>query len=310
MQRTAAEQATPHSAPLPELPPELVVSIVRAGKDGVVLVKLLQVCKAWRRALDAEGASLWREVALAKYPRLNDLLVISGAQLQHTDFRSLYRKQYAVNRPSYPSRHPGLHEYALTVELHTGGLLRTQKVVARASERLDRLLVLENQNRYRAQLSLTKQPAFDELVGSEDGGLEKFVRVNGCFTLYATRLSDLTTTRVIQLHRCVVDPSDAEGDLGRYVDDGGERGLVFGCHAMLRRHLDMFDDTDGDGNNGLHEAVVYAAFNPTKMQLYVDFWERVLANPEQGGLGPEGEMHMVDEELQIYLDVHAPWPLD
>ena len=93
MQRTAAEQATPHGAPLPELPPELVVSIVRAGKDGLVLVKLLQVCKAWRRALTAESASLWREVALARYPRLHDVLAIAGAQPQPPDFRALYRQQ-------------------------------------------------------------------------------------------------------------------------------------------------------------------------------------------------------------------------
>ena len=40
---TEAEQTT-----FPELPPELIVSIARAAKDGVVLVKMLRMCKATR----------------------------------------------------------------------------------------------------------------------------------------------------------------------------------------------------------------------------------------------------------------------
>ena len=66
------------------------MSIVRAGKDGLVLVKLLQVCKAWRRAITAELANLWRDIALEQYPRLHDIVKFAP---QPPDFRALYRSQ-------------------------------------------------------------------------------------------------------------------------------------------------------------------------------------------------------------------------
>ena len=118
MQRTAAKQASPHGAPLPELPPELVVSIVRAGKDGRALARLLQVCKAWRRAITAESASLWREVALARYPRLHDVLAIAGVRPQPPDFRALYRSQLSAQRIEHEAP-PHFDAYVMTVELQT-----------------------------------------------------------------------------------------------------------------------------------------------------------------------------------------------
>ena len=58
MQETAAQ--------VPELPRELVVAIASARpRTHRVLTTMLQVCRAWRNALNAEIASLWRVVGPA-----------------------------------------------------------------------------------------------------------------------------------------------------------------------------------------------------------------------------------------------------
>ena len=147
MQRTAAEQATPHGAPLPELPPELVVSIVRASKDSLVLIKLLQVCKAWRRAIIDESASLWRDVALAEYPRIHDIVKFAP---QPPDFRALYRSQLTAEPGHFHlhNRGPDLDAYLLTAEMQICDSESKRPIVlARSSERLDRVLTYEPRTR-------------------------------------------------------------------------------------------------------------------------------------------------------------------
>ena len=304
MQRTAAEQATPHGAPLPELPPELVVSIVRAGKDGRVLVNLLQVCKAWRRAITAESASLWREVALAKYPRLHDVLAIAGAPPNPPCFRSLYREQVAADRPDCRRHSPHLNAYVLTVQLHTYDDKADQfLLIARASERLDRVCTLEGRHRRYARMLLTK--AEDALVPADS---IEFVRGKCSFVLYATRLSDLKTTKVAEIEYADVfessDHSDGAWNFGRHMEEGGEHGIVFGVSGMHMRNISIFRNDDES------EPVIYAAFNPSQMQLYVDFWERNRDGTSMGGVGPDGEMFMAEEELQTYLHFHALWSRD
>jgi hypothetical protein len=305
MQRTAAEHATPHGATLPELPPELVVSIVRAGKDGLVLVKLLQVCKAWRRAIAAESARLWREVALAKYPRLHDVLAFAGAPPNPPCFRSLYREQVAADRPDCRRQSPHLNAYALTVELYAVGIEHggegvARRQIARASERLDRVCTLEGRHRRYARMLLTK--AEDALVPADS---IEFVRGKCSFVLYATRLSDLKTTKVAEIDYADVyessNHSDGAWNFGRHREEGGEHGIVFGVSGMHMRNISIFRNDDES------EPVIYAAFNPSQMQLYVDFWERNRDGTSMGGVGPDGEMFMAEEELQTYLHFHALW---
>ena len=304
MQRTAAKQASPHGAPLPELPPELVVSIVRAGKDGLVLVKLLQVCKAWRRALTAESASLWREVALARYPRLHDVLAIAGAHPNPPCFRSLYREQFAADRPDHRMHSPELDAYVLTVELYTGGEGVARRQIARASERLDRVLTVEIASRRYVRMLLTK--ADNALVPAD---FFDFNRGKCSFVLYATRLSDLKTARIAEIeYSDVVDNPEGDEetpDFGRHMDEGGEHGFVFQNHVLHMRNISIF------GKDEPTEPLIYAAFNPSQMQLFVDFWERNRDGTSfEGGNGPEGEMFMTEEELRVYLDFHALWSHD
>ena len=320
MQRTAAEQATPHGAPLPELPPELVVSIVRAGKSispaslfrkhGLILVKMLQVCKAWRRALTAELANLWREVALAQYPRLHDVLAMAGTRPEPLCFRSLYRSQLDADRR--PLR-TGLHAYALTVELHamrqTGPV---KQLVARASVRMDRMFTFDNDGlgRLHGDVVLTMEPAYKAGLRQVDlaghASFEDFVRNRCSFRLYATRLSDLKTAKIVQIRQVA---TSEDGVFDRHREECGERCIVYGFHFMAQG-MSIFDQHDAEAN----EPGVYAAFDPVQKKFYFDFWERYrgdyddpLHSINQGGDGPAGEMYMAEVELQDYLGFHARW---
>ncbi len=318
MQRTAAEQATPHGAPLPELPPELVVSIVRAGKSispaslfrkhGLILVKMLQVCKAWRRALTAELANLWREVALAQYPRLHDVLAMAGTRPEPLCFRSLYRSQLDADRR--PLR-TGLHAYALTVELHAmrqAGPIK--KLVARASVRMDRMITFDNEGlgRLHGDVVLTMEPAYKEGLRLVDMGnhasFEDFVRKCCSFRLYATRLSDLKTANIVTIRELASD-----GVFDRHREECGARCILYDFHVMAQG-MSIFDQHDAEAN----EPGVYASFDPVQKKFYIDFWERYrgdfddpLHSINQGGDGPAGEMYMAEVELQDYLGFHARW---
>ena len=124
------------------MPRELVVAIARAAKHGVVLATMLQVCRAWRVALTAEIASLWREAALAQYPRLHGIL--AAAEAQSPCFRTLYRSQLEADDKAriganYPPD-PELDQYVLTAELSwappSGGPFDDQE--CRVTRRLDR----------------------------------------------------------------------------------------------------------------------------------------------------------------------------
>ena len=317
MQRTAAEQATPHGAPLPELPSELVVSIVRAGKDGVFLVKMLRVCKAWRRAITAESASLWREAALARYPRLHAVLAVSP---QPPCFRSLYRSQLTADLSSYAdvNQSPSLDAYMLTAELQirtaqvgpgTPNTVRRYKTIAHYSERMDRV-VMEQVDPpgpgriLDGRMVLTKEPTYDAAPSCVTP--LNFRRGDAMFVLYATRLSDLKTTRIVEICDAFDDNyeyADNE-NFDRYLQEGDERCIVFGTSYMECGHS-MFDS---DGN----DPVIYASFAPSQMLFKFDFWERGRAangdpEPIDEGQGPTGEIYMAREELQTYLRWHARW---
>ena len=309
MQRTAAEQATPQRAPLPELPSELVVSIVRARKTGVVLVKMLRVCKAWRRALTAELASLWREVALARYPRLRAVLTI--AQAQPPCFRSLYRSQLTADRSTYSlaNQSPTLGAYVLTAELQvqdgawtaTGSRFKT---IAHHSERMDYVVHETQEPLLYGRMMLTKEPEYDHVTAGWRETKKEFAHGRAKFMLYATRLSDLKTARIIESSAVVDD--DYLANFDRYSDDveGEKSGVVFGASYMERCRA-MFEDQGS-------EPVVYATFAPSQMIFKFDFWEKAHgpngdSEPIHGGTGPYHEMYMATEELRIYLRWHARW---
>ena len=124
------------------------------------------------------------------------------------------------------------------------------------------------------------------------------------FVLYATRLSDLKTTRIVEISDAVNLDDDNEHDFHRYLLEGDERCIVFGTSYMERGHS-IFESS---GN----EPVIYASFAPSQMLFKFDFWEKGRAangdaEPIDDGPGPAGEIYMAAEELENYLHYHARW---
>ena len=212
MQRSAA------AAQVPELPRELVVAIARAAKHGGVLTRMLQVCRAWRGALNAEIISLWRETALARYPRLHGIVASAGAQAPC--YRTLYRNQLDADatartqtlRDAAPD--PGLDQYVVTIELEVARLSEVdvdQYVIARLSFRMDQTPI--NAGEFCVSVTLTKEAAYDRLIPPIplDGVVETasdaaaMIANFGSIKVYVTRLTDMKTTRLMASGVAMVD---------------------------------------------------------------------------------------------------------
>jgi len=154
-----------------------------------------------------------------------------------------------------------------------------------------------------ARLLLRKEATYDEVVQAHDDLKDS---LNSCaFDVFVTRLSDLKTVRVVTLD----NEGPYEGNFARHWEEAGEQGLVFGSYRMDLLSISMFA---GNAGNDENEAVICGAFNPSQVQLYLDFWETRQHGdgPPLGGAGPEGEMYMEPDELKKYLVYHAPWSLN
>ena len=292
-----------------ELPRELVVAIARAAKHGVTLATMLQVCRAWRVALTAEIASLWREAALAQYPRLHGIL--AAAEAQSPCFRTLYRSQLEADDKAriganYPPD-PELDQYVVTAELSwaaewgwsipppsdypgAGDHQRTRvrggwTAVARNSIRLDRALAQLQGPDGSAMLMLTKEAAYDALIPSTATCAEISDRVR--VTIHVTRVSDMKSIQlavaddIINLHELI----------------GGDNEIRF-VEATLPRIPQVFGDS---GTNYDSRPAVEMEFAPNVMEVRLHFSEQ-----PHHDLDVEEPLMLVGQ-LKRYLAWHADW---
>jgi hypothetical protein len=209
---------------VPELPGDLAVAVARAAMDGRVLAKMLQVCRAWRTALTADR-NLWREAALAKFPRLKSL--VSCPIPRELNFRELYRNQARAEKPQRVVELPPLSDYILTAELGAylaqvpgrydlpfGGVpASNDPMFAQYVEDLSKYVVLAQSSSplltcfdggenlsYDGVMHLTKEPAYDELIRPEvlvpnalyPGYAPTFMRLK----FFVTRVSDMSTVKI------------------------------------------------------------------------------------------------------------------
>ena len=208
MQRTAAEQATPHGAPLPELPSELVVSIVRAGKDGVLLVKMLQVCKAWRsrdhrreREPVARGGACAVSAA-ARRPRGSTAAAVLPLAVPQPAHRGSSLPYSDANQS------PTLDAYVLTAELQVHDRATRTGTTALNARATKRSRITRNgwtvwststqDSLLYGRMMLMKEPDYDEVSAAWPTQSSEFGRGRAKFVLYATRLSDLKTARIVE----------------------------------------------------------------------------------------------------------------
>ena len=306
---------------VPELPRELVVSIALAAKDGRVLATMLQVCRAWRVALTAESAKLWREAALAQFPRLKSL--VSCPMPRELNFRELYRSQARADGPQRVVQLPPLSDYILTAELgaylaHLPGRypdgvpaqddpmnaqymkdLAKYVVVAQASSPLHDTIKIRNARipmvDRASLLYLKPEPAYKDLIGPEDLlqiHTPAFIRLK----FYVTRLSDMATVKIWEGAKIDEDEMQEQEEVLEADDE--EPYSVYYAAEFCKQAPKLF------ANNGGSEPAMRASFCPFGMVASFDFLEYEVS-------GEDGEdFAMVDmsvEELQRYLSSFAPW---
>jgi hypothetical protein len=282
---------------VPDLPAEMIVAIVRASKHGATLVRLRQVCKAWRRAIDAESASLWREAALERFPRIREF--VAAANLRAPCYRSMYRAQIeAESAICLPRTY--LDAYVLSAELQVrehseegDGWRRV--TIGRGSARLtDAINIRQQQARQNllvdegAIILTMMQPAYDNLEKELDldSWHEKL-----CLKFFVTRVSDMKSV-------VISDLSHPNRDL----DDGS---FVFEPEH-LRRIPELF--AHDEGNPRPREAGMKATFfaqsGASEMQVNLSFYELDARTFDE----LNDYDFMYDSELLSYLQWYAPWP--
>ena len=82
---------------------DLLVNIAAKSGSARALPPMLLVNQHWQAALGAGGDVLWKELALARFPRLQSLVALVPSTLP---FKTLYRKQLAAHPPHPPVVHP------------------------------------------------------------------------------------------------------------------------------------------------------------------------------------------------------------
>lgn len=287
-----------------ELPRELVVAIARRARHGVVLTTMLQVCRAWRMALTAEIASLWREVALARFPRLQGILAV--AEAQSPCFRTLYRNQLEADnkarftrsgKPSLFPPLPELDQYVITIELlHDDGDPTDHParavVVAQTSARLDRALKTLNRTDLTT-LVLTKEASYDDRIGStataaEIVGMRNRGHNRILVNIYVTRLSDMKSMQLLYVWDILNEQALNRGD--------EEIKFVYGKLPLLPP---VFENT---GSNFPSQPAITATFTPRTMEVKLSLVE--LPHYAQEGVD---EQVMTLNEFRRYLALHAEW---
>lgn len=277
----------PQPAPqLPNLPAEMIVAIVRASKHGPTLVTLRQVCKAWRRAIDAESASLWREVALERFPRIRD--IVAAANVQAPCYRSLYRTQLETERAfRHGFRQRTLDGYVLTAELQ----LRALSVegdrwywltLGRGSARLADTLEIDSDNDDGAvldggRITLARvQPAYANMEKKPIGEWGEQLQIR----FLVTRVADMKTAVICELE------SSAYA-----ADEVGFDGNLERIPEMLERERMAESPLDVTMEARLTQSTMTVSF------AFVEF------DNNSGG-----QDTLFEDELKIYLEWYARWP--
>jgi hypothetical protein len=306
---------------VPELPGDLAVAVARAAKDGRVLATMLQVCRAWRAALTADR-NLWREAALAQFPRLKSL--VSCPNIRELNFRELYRNQARAEKPQ-PAQPvvelPPLSDYILTAELGAylahvpgrydlpfGGVpAENDPMFAQYVEDLPKYVVLAqssaplltcfdgHEHLYDGVMQLTKEPAFDDLIRPEallpSGMYPWYAPTFMRLKFFVTRVSDMATVKIwegAKIDDFLMSEQQDLADQGALVEYSVH--YADECCDQVPR---LFPNVNRE-----RDPAMRAAFTPSDgMRVNFGFVDT------SGGWG-----EMSAESLKLYLSSFAPWP--
>lgn len=289
------------------VPPELVRRVGQLHDDPKSLAGMERTCKAWRRVIvegdngvDMGGTPcLWREMALAKFPRLTPLVEAVRARSQvdpKHSWKALYRVNSEAQRIGQERVHIGIYQaktswndYFLSVEFR-----REDDVLFIASGKGNETSSLWKQETEldesgRAICTGPLDPNLQSSLGSNPFDVENLLGITA--RVYITRLSDMSA---VELGEVVFnenyDLEDAAGDLvwgGRY----HRRSFV-----PIGRYI--FSHSSKPFHAYSDNMRIKLWLQPPNGKVSLEFQKKY-----------EDEWHPVvtDREL-AYLEMHCPWP--
>lgn len=183
------------------LPRDLLEAIASSLTSAWDVVALERTSVVWRGVIAGLGNTLWRQLAVTRFPRLVAILQCSAASESAPSFRTIYRSQLEAElagRPKPAAASVTLKDFILTLEIHVNGQLKASWTGS-----------AESMSRYGGQLMATFasfgpedgpdwfNAARDELLASDDEELLPDGPALSCVaTLYATR-----RLQTVQLYR-------------------------------------------------------------------------------------------------------------
>ena len=135
MRTRASSRAAAGRLAAESLPPDMLraIALSRKASGAGILVRMLQTCKTWRKALltfGDGGDEIWQALAYARFPHLRDF---TGFVFATMPYRDIYHRQLLGARaPPEPAAGPGpeigvdeeLADYHFSYELwHDGDLI-------------------------------------------------------------------------------------------------------------------------------------------------------------------------------------------
>ena len=304
------------------LPPELIRRVGQLQTDPGSLASMERTCRSWKKVVverndDAvmdDKANLWRDLTLAKFPRLPSILTLLVPQIDRTcSWKDLYRTQLQARVSDDIYQHPEDHEYQpktnwedyiTTVEFYrdgeflfaTSGIgdrtppLWSQKIKPRDS---DGLLVCAG----------PLDPELSKRMGDDPFGVANLERTRARVVI--TRLSDMKAVELSEQMTFNVDHTTDVVDV-----EGGDRVTIWNGkkHGAARLPLvrnirySYHKENDSELELGFN-------FNAATGKVTI-FFERILRDRSGyeifSDLMSEGELSFTDE--MMYLEIQCPWP--
>ena len=292
-----------------DLPAELIRRVGRLQNDARSLAGMERTCKSWRRVIiEGDGAvdmgdnpCLWRELALAEFPRLSSIVELAGTTSAsakpntYHSWKALYRTNAEARRrcdskidAKHRQQTTSWNDYAIVVEFRRGD---------------EQLFVASGRGDFTSPLwkqaiefddnggeVICKGPLDPEL--SSRLGVDPFSQLNLrsiTAQVVVTRLSDLS---VVELGSATYDYTNDDGIIMWNHDNGGNAYLPIGItKSSCDTPAHVFSDH-------------------LRMQFELSPSDGVVALYFQRWVGHDSEwvnMATSEEEL-LYLETQCPWP--
>ena len=305
-----------------DLPAELVRRIGRLQNDAPSLARMERTCKSWQTVIiegdDAvdmgDNPCLWRELALAEFPRLHTILKLarassaSGNSYTNHSWKALYRTNAEARRlcdskidAKHRQQTTSWKDYAIVVEFRRGDELlfvasgRGDDTSPLLSPLWDQDVEFDDDGEV-----ICKGPLNSEL--SSRLGADPFSQVNMrsiTAQVVVTRLSDLS---VVELGSATYD----------YTNDDGDTMLKMWNHNKGGNSYLPIGITKSSGDTPAHvfseHLRMQFLLSPSNGEVILSF-QRWRGNDDGDDfdVGDWEYMTTAEEEL-LYLETQCPWP--